>query len=127
MNERHRQNLAVAERYVALYNTDPERFVRECYHDDYTVEAMGLGEFTGVEKFIEVEKAVLRAAPKRKMEARHMHVTDDVVVVEAAVVDPDRGADWAVPFCAVLVIRGDRIAIDRTYADFSDWPGLGGL
>ena len=28
------QNLAVARRYVELYNTDPERFVRECYHTD---------------------------------------------------------------------------------------------
>ena len=29
-----------------------------------------------------------------------------------------------VPFCAVLEIRGDKIAVDRTYADFSKWPGL---
>ena len=51
-----------------------------------------------------------------------MHVTDEVVVVEALVVDPARGADWALPFCAVLEIRGDLIAVDRTYANFKQLP-----
>jgi len=124
MNERQAHNLKVAERYVDLYNTDPERFVRECYHEDYKVGAMGIGEFDGIDKFIAVEKAVLKAAPERRMRVDHMHATDDAVVVEAAVIDPSRGADWEIPFCAVLVIRGDKIAIDRTYADYSDWPGL---
>ncbi len=118
-------NLAVARRYHELYNTDPERFVRECYHPDYQVGAMGLGWFEGIDKFIEVEKAVLAAAPQRKMRVDRMHASGDVVVVEAALIDPSRGADWELPFCAVLEIRGDRIAVDRTYADFTDWPGLG--
>lgn len=118
-------NLAVARRYHELYNTDPERFVRDCYHDDYQVGAMGLGWFDGIEKFIEVEKAVLATAPQRRMRVDRMHATDDVVVVEAALVDAARGPEWELPFCAVLEIRGDKIAVDRTYADFTDWPGLG--
>ena len=124
MTDIQQQNLAVARRYVELYNTDPERFVRECYHTDYKVGAMGLGWYDGIDKFIEVEQAVWRAAPQRRMRLDHMHATDTSVVVEAAVLDPSRGADWELPFCAVLEIRGDKIAVDRTYADFSKWPGL---
>jgi ketosteroid isomerase-like protein len=124
MNDRHEQNRAVAQRYVELYNADPERFVHECYHPDYKATAMGSGSFEGVDTFIEVERSVLRAAPRRRMEGVTMHVTDSVVVVEATVVDPDRGPEWSIPFCAVLEIRDDKIAADRTYADFTDWPGL---
>ena len=68
MNDRHEQNRAVAQRYVELYNADPERFVHECYHPDYKATAMGSGSFEGVDTFIEVEKSVLRAAPRRRME-----------------------------------------------------------
>lgn len=117
-------NLAVARRYHELYNTDPERFVRECYHDDYKVGAMGAAWFEGIDKFIEVEKSVLVAAPKRLMQVDRMHANENAVVVEGVIVDADRGADWALPFCAVLEIRGEKIAVDRTYADFSQWPGL---
>jgi hypothetical protein len=126
MSDRRQQNLAVAQRYVDLYNTDPERFVRECYHTDYQVGAMGVTWYDGIEHFIKVEKSVLKAAPNRRMRVDFMHATDDSVVVEAAVVDPDRGADWELPFCAVLDIRGDKIAVDRTYAEFPKWPGLEG-
>lgn len=117
-------NLAVARRYVDLYNTDPERFVRECYHADYSVDVMGIEAFTGIDKFIEVEKSVLNAAPQRRMRVDRMHATELAVVVEAVLTDASRGADWQIPFCAVLEIRGDRIAVDRTYADFKAWPGL---
>ena len=65
-----------------------------------------------------------KAAPQRRMRVDHMHATDDAVVVEAVVVDPARGTDWELPFCAVLEIRGDKIAVDRTYAEFDKWPGL---
>ena len=125
-NARALANLAVAERYVALYNTDPERFVRECYHADYQVGAMDLGWYHGVDKFIAVGKAVLKAAPLRKMRVDCMHATDTTVVVEAVVTDSSRGVNCELPFCAALEIRGDKIAIDRTYAEFNKWPGLDG-
>ena len=124
MSSRIENNLAVARRYVELYNTDPERFVRECYHEDYKVGAMGVCWYDGIDKFVEIEKAVLAAAPGRRMRVTAMHATENVVVVEAEVTDPVRGTDWSLPFCAVLEIRGDRIAVDRTYAEFPKWPGL---
>jgi ketosteroid isomerase-like protein len=52
------------------------------------------------------------------------HASGDVVCVECVLSDPGRGDDWALPFVAVLTIRDGRIAIDRTYADWSRWPGL---
>jgi limonene-1,2-epoxide hydrolase len=118
------KNLAVAKRYMELYNTDPERFVRECYHEDYSVGVMGIGSFTGIDKFIEVEKSVWNAAPGRRMRVDHFHATEKAVIVEAVLVDASRGEDWNLPFVAVLEIRGDKIAVDRTYADFKNWPGL---
>ena len=124
MTDPRSQNLAVAARYVELYNADPERFVRECYHPDYKVGVMGIGWYDGIDKFIEVENAVLRAAPQRRMRVVHLHATDTTVVVEAVIVDASRGPEWELPFCAVLEIRGDKIAVDRTYADFKTWPGL---
>lgn len=118
------RNLSIAARYGALYNIDPERFVRECYHDDYRVDAMGIGSYNGIDKFIEVEQAVLTAAPARRMRIDHAHATAHSVVVEAVVVDAARGAEWALPFAAVLEMRDDKIAVDRTYANFNLWPGL---
>ena len=126
MSSRTRANLAVAERYVELYNTDPERFVCECYHTDYRVGAMGLGWYDGIDKFVGIEKSVLKAAPARRMRVDCMHATETAVVVEAVVTDDARGADWELPFIAALEIRGDKIAVDRTYAEFAKWPGLEG-
>jgi len=99
-------------------------FVRECYHPDYKVGAMGVGWYEGIDKFIGVEKAVWSAAPSRRMRILHMRPTETAVIVEAAIVDPTRGVDWELPFCVVLEIRGDKIEIDRIYADFKAWPRL---
>ena len=47
-----------------------------------------------------------------------------MVVVEAVLVDADKGADWKIPFCAVLTFTDGKIVSDQTYADFSKWPGM---
>ncbi len=124
MTNQQKKNLAIAARYIELYNSDAERFVRECYHPDYTAFGMGAGSFQGLDRFIEVEKLVLGAAPKRRMQLVKMHATETAAIVEAVLKDPVKGADWELPFCAVLEIRDDKILIDRTYADFKNWPGL---
>ncbi len=124
MTDQQQKNLAIAARYIELYNSDVERFVRECYHPDYTAFGMGAGSFQGLDTFIEVEKLVLGAAPKRRMRLVTMHATETAVIVEVVLEDPDQGAGWELPFCAVLEIRDDKILVDRTYADFKNWPGL---
>lgn len=127
MTYKEQRNIETARLYVELYNNDVDRFVPECYTPDCTVYAMGAGAIEGAEQFLQVEHAVLEAAPKRYMRHDHMHASGDVVTVEVTLLDPDQGDDWSIPFVAVLVMRDGKIAIDRTYADFTHWPGLGGL
>jgi limonene-1,2-epoxide hydrolase len=124
MTPEEQRNLEVAKRYEELYNTDVERFVHECYTPDCVAYAMGGGAIRSPEQFVRVEKMVLKAAPKRKMRVDQRHATGNVVTVEAVLLDPDKGPDWQLPFCAVLVCRDGKIAIDRTYADYTNWPGL---
>jgi limonene-1,2-epoxide hydrolase len=124
MTAEEQRNLKVAARYEELYNTDVERFVRECYTPDCEAYAMGGGTIRGHEQFVRVEKAVLRAAPTRRMRVDHTHAAGNVVTVEAVLLNPDRGPDWQLPFCAVLTCRDGKIVTDRTYADFAQWPGL---
>jgi len=124
MTAEEQRNLEVAKRYEELYNTDVERFVHECYAPDYVAHAMGIGHFSGLDKFVEVERKILRAAPKRIMRVDQFHASGNSVTVEAVLLDADKETDWQIPFCAVLVCRDGKIIIDRTYADFQKWPGL---
>jgi len=121
MTAEEKQNLEVAKRYEETYNTDVERFVHECYTPDCKVNG---GMIRGYEQFVQVEKNVLRAAPKRKMRVDRTYARENVVIVEAVLLDPDKGPDWRLPFCAVLTCRDGKIATDWTYAEFSKWPGL---
>ena len=124
MTDEEQRNLETAKRYIELYSNDIERFVPECYTPDCAVHAMGAGVIKGAELFLQVERSVLAAAPKRYMRLDHLHASGDVVTVEATLLDPDAGDDWAIPFVAVLTMRDGKIAIDRTYADYTNWPGL---
>lgn len=38
--------------------------------------------------------------------------------------NPEKGPDWQLLFCAVLTCHDGKIATDRTYADYTEWPGL---
>ena len=126
MTEKEQRNIKTAERYIEFYNNDIERFVTECYTEDCIVYPMGAGVINGAEDFLQVERAVLKAAPKRYMRLEHMHGSGDVVTNEVTLLDPNAGGDWSIPFVAVLVMRDGKIAIDRTYANYTDWPGFAG-
>lgn len=124
MNADEQRNLDTAHRYIELYNNDIERFVPECYTNDCRVVASGAGVIEGAEAFLAVERAVLEAAPRRRMRLDHEHVAGDTVVLEITLLNPDAGADWALPFVTVLSMRDGKIALDTNYADWSRWPGL---
>ena len=98
--------------------------VRECYAADCQVYPMGSRVIEGQAKLQKVEDAVLAQAPKRYLTIIRTHIAGDTACVEADLRDPDRGAEWSVPFVAVLTIRDGCVAVDRTYADWSRWPGL---
>lgn len=128
MTDQEKRNLEAVKRYEELYNSDPERFVRECYTPDVEVHAMNGGTehvvVRGHEDFVALEKRVHAAAPRRRMKVLRTHACGDVVVAEAELTNPDAGADWRSPFCAVLEFRDGKIAVDRTYVDPGNWPGL---
>lgn len=124
MTEEEQGNLKVAARYIELYNNDIERFVPECYTPDCEVHVMGRSVIRGYEQFLQVERTVLRAAPKRRMRLERALAVGDTVVVEVVLLNPDKGLDWQLPFCAALTCRDGKIAVDRSYADWEQWPGL---
>ena len=85
---------------------------------------MGSGVIEGPEQFLQVERAVLAAAPKRYMRLEHLHASGDVVTMEVTLLDPDAGENWTIPFVAVLTMRDGKIAIDGSYAGYTNWRGL---
>jgi SnoaL-like protein len=120
MTAEEERNLRLAKQYEVTYNTDIIRFIHECYTPDCVVND---GLIEGYEKFEQVEKSVLAAAPKRKMRVDSRYAVGNVVIVQAVLLDPDRGPEWKLPFCAVLTCRDGKIANDYTYAEFKKWPG----
>ncbi len=124
MNAVEQRNLDTAHRYIELYNNDIERFVPECYTPDCRVIAAGAGVIEGAEMFLEVERAVLEAAPNRRMRLEREHVSGDTVTLEITLLNSDAGDDWTLPFVTVLSLRDGKIAVDTNYADWSRWPGL---
>lgn len=108
MNAEEQRNLQVAKEYEELYNSNAERFVRECYMPDCMVYAMGGGTIHGHDPFVHIEKTVLRAAPKRRMRVDQVHAVGDVVTVEAVLLNPDKGVDWrclSAPYSSAVMGR----------------------
>jgi limonene-1,2-epoxide hydrolase len=123
MTDRH-PHLALVAHWRDCYNDDVARMVDECYAADCTVHPMGLAPIHGAAALHRVERSVLASAPRRRLRIERCHADGDTVCVEATLLDPDRGDDWALPFVAVLTFREGRIVSDRTYADWRHWPGL---
>ncbi len=122
------RNLDTVRRWIDAYNTHVERMVREFYAPDLVVRTMGAGTYTGKDHFLEIERAVLKAAPNRQVRIDHLHATGNVVVAELVLLDPDMGNDWQLPLVAVLEFENGKIRRDRSYhnigAGFPLWPGL---
>ena len=114
----------LVDNWAEYYNHDATRMVAECYAEDCTVYPMGMGAIKGRKGLQKVEDAVLAKAPHRRLDVLRTHIAGDTVCVECELRDPDRGADWSVPFVAVLTVRDGVVITDRTYADWSRWPGL---
>jgi limonene-1,2-epoxide hydrolase len=122
------RNLDTVRRWIDAYNTDVERMVREFYAPDLVVRTMGAGTYTGTDHFLEIERAVLKAAPKRRVRIDHLHATGNVVVAELVLLNPEMGEKWQLPLAAVLEFENGKIIRDRSYhnlgSTFPLWPGL---
>lgn len=113
-------NTELVDRWAHLFNTDVEKLVTELYSPECRFSGASMNH----DKLIRFEKRVLAAAPNRTMRVERAHDIDGGVAVEGTLLDPDKGADWALTFCAVLTVADGKIVNDNTYADFSRWPGM---
>jgi hypothetical protein len=120
MNDQTERNLALAEQWAEAFNNDVEKLITELYAPDCLFSGVEFGH----DRMLRFERRVLAAAPKRSMRIENTHAVGDVVTVEAVLLDPDRGADWKLPFCAVLTWRDGKVVSDNTYAELSRWPGM---
>jgi hypothetical protein len=120
MNDQTETNLALVDQWAETFNGDIEKMVTDLYAPDCRFSGVQLGP----EKLLRFERRVLAAAPKRAIRIAETHAVGDVVTVEGVLVDPDQGAEWELPFCAVLTWRGGKVVSDNTYADMSRWPGM---
>jgi hypothetical protein len=111
-------------RWIELYNAgDIEAFVGECYTPDLVAVAEGVAApaRTGAAELVAFETASHRRLPSRRIELVRVHVAPPVVTVEAVLSAADVPG-WRLPFVSIQTYRGDRIAIDRNYGDFTSWP-----
>jgi hypothetical protein len=114
------QNLALAEQWAVTFNSDVENMITELYAPDCLFSGVQFGH----DKLRRFERRVLAAAPRRSIRVAKTHAVGDVVAVEGVLLDPDQGAEWKLPFCAVLTWRDGKVVSDNTYTDMSRWPGV---
>ncbi len=121
------QNIALVEQWADAFNHDLRRMVYDIYSPDAVLGGFAGGLVLGHEKFLEAEQGVLAASPSRVLRIDKLHASgDNVVVVEAVLLEPDEGPEYVLPFCVVLTIVDGKIISDCTYADMTRWPGLRG-
>lgn len=122
-SEHERKLLDVVRRYEHTYNTDVEKLVLDVYSHDVHLYMTG-GEIHGKDQFLAVEKAILAAAPRRRMRVDKTYVCgEETVIIEAVILDDARPAFFS-PLCVIFTIRDGRIVEDRSYLDPSQWPGI---
>jgi hypothetical protein len=85
------RNLDAVRRWAERYNGDVTRMVDEACPDDFEVDVRGQFVMHQREAFHHPEAAVLAAAPRRRGCIERIIAAGDTVVVEALLVDPDRG------------------------------------
>ena len=113
--DEEQKNLHAVETWATLYNDDPHRMVDESYAEEFEVHVMGQMVMRKRETFHRAEQGVLDVAPRRRARIERTIAAGDTVVVEAVLVDPDRGDDWQTPWCALLRFRDGKIgAITHT-------------
>jgi len=118
------RNLEAVKRWAELYNDDVHRMIDESYAETFEVDVRGHLVMHRRETFHRAEQAVLVAAPRRRARIERAVAAGDTVVVEAMLLDPDKGEDWQSPWCAVLRFRDGKIVSDHTYLDAARWPGF---
>jgi hypothetical protein len=120
MTEKTEKHHDLAEQWAQAFNTDVEKLINELYSPDCLFSGVALGH----DKLLRFERRVLAAAPHREIRIDKTYAAGEVVTIEGVLLDPDQGADWKLPFCAVLTWRDGKVVSDNTYAEMSRWPGV---
>ena len=116
-------NVAVVEKWARYFNDgDVEGMIRECYRPGAEMRVMGVGAVNDADDFLAFERAVIEAAPNRRITLVALYPSDNRVIVEALLFNPKMGAAWSLPWCTILTFLDGKIASDRNYLDFSKWP-----
>ncbi|MCW5695558.1 MAG: nuclear transport factor 2 family protein [Bauldia sp.] len=129
--QQEKDNIQVVHRWLDLYNNDAERLVREIYASDTVVKTMGAGTYTGTDHFLQIERDVLKAAPRRKFRLNHVHADGNTCIVEVTLLNPDDkrfGDKYELHMAAIMEIENGQIKRDRSYhnigSEYPLWPGL---
>jgi ketosteroid isomerase-like protein len=119
MTEEEVRNMEVARLWVDTYNDDVERMVDECYAPDCQVQSMASGEIlNGREELRELERAVSKLMPTRRMSLVRAIPAGDTVVMEVTAEGTPTGGEGqsGAAACIVLTFRDGQIVSDHTYA-----------
>jgi ketosteroid isomerase-like protein len=129
--QQEKDNIAVVHRWLDLYNNDAERLVREIYAPDTVVKTMGAGTYSGTDHFLQIERDVLKAAPRRKFRLNYVHADGNTCIVEVTLLNPDDkrfGEKYELHMAAIMEIENGQIKRDRSYhnigSEYPLWPGL---
>jgi predicted SnoaL-like aldol condensation-catalyzing enzyme len=120
MNDQTERSHALAEQWAEAFNSDIDKLITELYAPDCLFNGVEYGH----DRMLRFERRVLTAAPQRSIRIAKTHAAGDVITIEGELLDPDRGAEWKLPFCAVLTWRDGKVVSDNTYAELSRWPGM---
>lgn len=119
MSDSTAANTSAVQQWASTFNTDVEALAAL-----YAPEFVANGAPMTRDKLVRFERRVLAAAPKRSIRVERTHAVGEVTAVEGVLLDPDQGAEWKLPFCAVLTWQDGSVINDFTYTDFSRWPGM---
>lgn len=109
-------NIAAAQTWVTLWNSDVDRLVDECYAADCVCVNKTTSEIhRGREELRLAEHKMVAVAPDHRMEVSRMLPSGDSVVVEAVChgLTPE-----PLPMCVVLTFDDGLIVTDHTYAGY---------
>lgn len=117
-------NRRTIESWLRHYNQgELHELITGCYAPSFVLRIMGGPTITEYGDFLAFEKSVVALAPKRYLRLDRVHASgNDVLVLEAVLLDPDRGPAWELPWCTVMTFRDGKIIEDRNYLDFGLWP-----
>ena len=123
MTAEEERNLAAAQRWVLLYNTDPERFCDEMLTDDSEMHARhGTPGLFGREACRQAVRSVLAAYPDRRIQAVALAASGDTVFAELRS-QRTRAADGVAEkrhLVCVLRFRDGRVATDHDFEAMFD-------